>query len=303
MQLDSTQIAIRERRLLELLDLGLHVVRRYALPLAATMALGAVPMALLNAWLLGQLLPEAVLDPQLAFHYAWNMMLLVYLELPLAGSAATLFLGRAMFDQRPSWRQVSNELAAALPQLAWYQFLLRGVLAAWFVASLIDIGPNVGEVWLLLLAGWMAVMRGIRPYLNEVILLEQNPWKHNAGGITTRRRNRLLHAGSGGESFGNALALLAVAAALALAMWLSIWVVRGVLVSGWVMDRSMCTIWLPVSMWTVGGYVTVVRFLNYLDLRIRREGWEVELRLRAIAAELTGGAPRPLAGPRPEASP
>jgi hypothetical protein len=29
------------------------------------------------------------------------------------------------------------------------------------------------------------------------------------------------------------------------------------------------------------GYLTVVRFLAYLDLRIRREGWEAELMMRA----------------------
>jgi hypothetical protein len=43
---------------------------------------------------------------------------------------------------------------------------------------------------------------------------------------------------------------------------------------------------LPVVLWIVGGYMTVVRFLGYLDLRIRREGWEVELTMRAEAARL-----------------
>jgi hypothetical protein len=31
----------------------------------------------------------------------------------------------------------------------------------------------------------------------------------------------------------------------------------------------------------VAGYFAVVRFLAYVDLRIRREGWEVELVMRA----------------------
>jgi hypothetical protein len=40
----------------------------------------------------------------------------------------------------------------------------------------------------------------------------------------------------------------------------------------------------PLAMWVVAGYISIVRFLGYLDLRIRHEGWEVELRLRAEAA-------------------
>jgi len=39
-------------------------------------------------------------------------------------------------------------------------------------------------------------------------------------------------------------------------------------------------------MWTTAGYLAVVRFLAYLDLRIRQEGWEVELRMRAEGTRL-----------------
>ena len=42
----------------------------------------------------------------------------------------------------------------------------------------------------------------------------------------------------------------------------------------------------PAALWLIAGYMAVVRFLNYLDLRIRHEGWEVELRLRAEAVRL-----------------
>ncbi len=44
---------------------------------------------------------------------------------------------------------------------------------------------------------------------------------------------------------------------------------------------------LGETAWLVVGYLTVVRFLAYLDLRIRREGWEVELMMRNEAARLT----------------
>jgi hypothetical protein len=39
--------------------------------------------------------------------------------------------------------------------------------------------------------------------------------------------------------------------------------------------------------WTVAMYFTVARFLAYLDQRIRNEGWEVELALRAQRQRLS----------------
>jgi hypothetical protein len=49
------------------------------------------------------------------------------------------------------------------------------------------------------------------------------------------------------------------------------------------------TVWLvevQAAFWLVIAYFTVVRFLSYLDQRIRAEGWEVELLLRAERARL-----------------
>jgi hypothetical protein len=43
---------------------------------------------------------------------------------------------------------------------------------------------------------------------------------------------------------------------------------------------------VPLSLWLVVGFFSVVRYLCYLDLRIRREGWEIELKMRAEASRL-----------------
>ena len=45
-------------------------------------------------------------------------------------------------------------------------------------------------------------------------------------------------------------------------------------------------VYVPVALWLIVIFSTVVRFLLYLDLRIRREGWEIELKVRAAANEL-----------------
>jgi hypothetical protein len=43
----------------------------------------------------------------------------------------------------------------------------------------------------------------------------------------------------------------------------------------------------PACLWLVVAFLAVVRFLSYLDLRIRHEGWEVELLMRAESLRLT----------------
>ncbi len=51
-------------------------------------------------------------------------------------------------------------------------------------------------------------------------------------------------------------------------------------------DQTLFVYCLPVGVWLVVSFFTVARYLCYLDLRIRREGWEVELQLRAEAEHL-----------------
>ena len=65
-------------------------------------------------------------------------------------------------------------------------------------------------------------------------------------------------------------------------------ILAGLVVGEWRLDGFMFTHGLHVAMWLVAGFFTVVRFLGYLDLRIRREGWEVELVMRAESELLAG---------------
>ena len=62
----------------------------------------------------------------------------------------------------------------------------------------------------------------------------------------------------------------------------------------WERNFTWHSIFLPGAVWIVVWFFTVVRYLSYLDLRIRREGWEVELQVRAAAQRLV--APRPALG-------
>ncbi len=60
--------------------------------------------------------------------------------------------------------------------------------------------------------------------------------------------------------------------------------VRGVLLLQWnFLDLIVLLVLYPLALWAVAGVSVVVRLLGYLDTRIRLEGWEVELAVRAEA--------------------
>jgi hypothetical protein len=104
-----------------------------------------------------------------------------------------------------------------------------------------------------------------------------------------------LHGGYTGELMVRWLGGASVAAALFLAVLFSIAFLRQALVESiwsewqyfWTWEPVMYTFYYPLALWLVACLFAVVRFLGYLDLRIRREGWEVELLLRAEGARLT----------------
>ncbi|NUQ63229.1 MAG: hypothetical protein HUU20_12185 [Pirellulales bacterium] len=256
MQLDHTRIAIRERGYLEILDLALHVVPAQGKPLLAWLAAGIVPCAVVNHWLLAGYL-ETELDMVFPAGYVFFMLLLAFWEVPLATAPATLYLGHAMFRETAERRKIARELLESLPQLFFYQVLLRPVFA------------------------WT------RPFLNEVILLERNPMRSQSGSSrSTSQRSKTFHGGES-DPFGRWLGGLTFGGTLFAAIWASAYILRSILVGDWNWHLSMVTVYFPLALWTVAAYLAVVRFLSYLDLRIRREGWEVELMMRAEAARLT----------------
>lgn len=259
MQLDRASIAIRERGYLDILDLALQVVRRHAGPLLAALAAGIAPLAVLNHWLLAGYL-ETEFDVPFPAWYWLLMLVLVFWEIPLATAPATLYLGDGMFNRKIDRRRLARDLLGSLPQLLFYQVLLRPVFA------------------------WT------RPFLNEVILLDRNPMRaKNGSTLSTAERSKSIHRGGDADPAGRWLGAVTFGTVLFLALWLSAYVVRTMLLGKWDWDLAMVTVYYPLALWTAAGYLAVVRFLSYLDLRIRREGWEVELMMRAEGARLAGG--------------
>lgn len=281
MQLDKTRVVIRERDLLDLLDLTLHVIRTHGVPLLVTSLAGAIPFALLNYWLLRDL-PLTEVDD--FWMYSWRMMMLVAFEMPIASAFTTMLLGQAMFSGEFDYRRVVQQTLESLPQMIWFQVVLRTVFMPqplFWGSMQRDMAPLL-VIWMI---AWL-VPYTMWPYLNETILLERNPLFRRPGSLSTWRRSRVLHARAGGDLFSRMLACLTVGMLLVGAVWVACWHFRGVLGDEYKFDRAMFTIYLPLALWIVASFFAVVRFLSYLDLRIRREGWEVELILRAEADRL-----------------
>ncbi len=265
MQLDRARIAIRQRSWLDNLDLALHVLRNGGAPLAASALVGIVPFALVNY----QLLKETnAMGPERLATWIWAAML-VAIEAPLATACLTLYLGQFLFSERPDAGRMARELASSLPQLLLLQGLLRGTLIFLMVTAFL---PYVA---------W--------PYLGEVILLERNPLRARGGQPSTMSRSSSLHRGGAAEALVRLIAGFGFAVALASALEVSLrYVFNDIL--GYELGWRGQVVMMQVVLWLVMTYFAVARFLNYLDQRIRHEGWEVELLLRAQRNRLTRSA-------------
>jgi hypothetical protein len=293
MLINQTEISIRERGKRELFDLALHVARRHFAPLVGAIICGVLPFAAINAWVLSGIPEDMYGDlygTDTRIEYVTYMTLLVFIEAPLATSLMTLYLGQVLFRSRPTARQLFRDFLSCSPQLIWYQGIIRLVAVALVAAALNrwDDYDGFPEFLIWCVAIWGLLVRGTRPYLSEVILLERNPRRASkATAMTTSRRNAALHAGFGGDSFvqmigAGLLAFLAVGS-----LWLTLAYFRAMFFNALEFDRASLTVLLPIALWITVWFLAIVRFLGYLDLRIRREGWEVELRVRAEAAAMT----------------
>lgn len=313
MRMDNTRIAVRERGILEILDLSLHLVRFYFRPLAITLALGVVPLMLLNQFLIGWM-ANVDWEIEFPFRYVWNMICLVVIEAPLVSVFATTYMGLSVFHDKPGVWRVVKDVFKLSPRLAFAQLLVRGIGPACllYLAVTRDSDFNIFVEVLLIpcIAFYSLILRAIRPFINEIVLLEKNPLRARSGEalrrrpnesqgeylqrlksqdantMTIARRSKFLHGPSGGELFARSLLCSVVAVLMFGAFYGTFHLASSMFLGDPTQGPLMIELVMPLTMWLVAGYFTVVRFLSYLDLRIRQEGWEVELRLRSEAAIL-----------------
>lgn len=308
MQLDQTHVVVRVRTLSEIGDLALVLLHRYAKILLVTFLLGAWPWMVINASLLYWIpITESEFgldDPEAAWEisrYTMWMLLLVFLQTPAAGVVMTIYLGQAVFEQNPSWR---SALGIAKRQFwRWFYCLAirRLAIPAAIIVALRLFQPYESffdatlPVILLLVA---VVIRGRRPYLPEMVLLERCPLKSkNPDEITLKRRAVALHRPVGGDVGSRWIAIAMMLTVLFLGFFYSLVWARGIATGFWDIGLFTLLVIYPVALWTIGGLSVVVRMISYLDTRIRLEGWDVELAVRAEAIRQFGDEAGLVCGP------
>ncbi|QGJ72291.1 Hypothetical protein PBC10988_40090 [Planctomycetales bacterium 10988] len=276
MQLDRTRIAVRERDYADLLDLSLIVSRGHAWALFRLWFFGVIPVFIFQ-WVLCFIVLD--IDAEWSFYtfeeYMGEDFLLDYgafwvgtsiLLTPLALAPMTIYLGQATFSEDPSVTQAFKSFVPCIFQLFVLQTMFRILL---MVACCLPV--------LFLMMGF--------PHINEIILLERNSW----GGTLTRIQK--FHGQNFGLVFLRSIEEGIIFFVFLLpAGWFSLLMVRNLFFNQWEWLDPGLTLGLyfelPILLWVVTGFFTVVRFLGYLDLRIRSEGWEIELQMRAEAQRL-----------------
>ncbi len=305
MQLDQTHVAIRARTMTEIADLAMVMIRSYPYAAIFGFALGALPWAIANAALLGwipwQEYSVLSFDEEMAsslVRYQVLMTLLVFLQAPAAGVFTTLYIGQAVFESQPTWLTVFNEAKSSFWRWFWVLGVLRGAIPLMLLIALGWSGGAIEDlsyVWPVILVGAMFFLRANRPFMPEILLLERCPLRAKMvnkipTAITAKQRSSALHSPIGTELFGRFTMMSVLLPILA---WLGfyglIWM-RGILFGVWEWDLFVYLVLFPIALWATASLSVLVRFLSYLDTRIRLEGWEVQLAVRAEALRQFGEA-------------
>jgi hypothetical protein len=251
MRLDQLTIAVRERSLMEVWDLAFLVMRKHGLRLLLLLAVLAVPATVLDLLLL---------DPANEAQLGW-LVILVMVEAPLVTAPLTAYLGEATFSDSPSLVRALGVTAKRFLVLIPFA-ALRTMLALLFLLPLL-IFPR---------------------YAVEVLLLERQPFAASQRRMKTLREGQLRGVILSAVVLCASVPVLAYAAQCAWQMLA--FGVSPLVEASWYSESEMVPtnpiLW--VVLWCVCGFLTIARFLGYLDIRTRLEGWEIELELRRLAA-------------------
>lgn len=299
MQLDRTHLVIRVRTLSEIGDLALLMVRRYPRGVFLAFLMGAAPWILLDVALLGWI-PLAIDQQEFfdedsvadLFRYGIGMVTLVALQTPFAGMFSTMYLGLAVFEKQPTMGQIWRDGRALMGRALWTLGILRLAIPVTVFYALTwmqdyDVFRDITIPLFVLL--YVAINRGSRPFIPEMLLLERCPRKsRSANVVTLSKRSKLLHSPISSDLGGRFLMTALVLGVLSAAVFYTLIFVRGIAWNNWSLDATAWLVFFPASLWTVAAISVIVRLLSYLDARIRLEGWEVELAFRAEAIRQFG---------------
>ncbi len=293
MRLDRTHVRIRERNVLEVIDLAMRLFRVHFRPIALLAAVGAAPWILLD-----DLTTIGLIDPIDGTHdvplgVQFYQLLAVLVQAPLALLPVTVYLGHAVFDESPSPRRILADTFRGSSKSLVSLGMLRGAIPSALLMLMLPLASSDSPLAVLWVLGWWGLLplvlfiRWIRPFAPEVIALERPPWSSPAPDQPSfAQRMGQIHAGSFAETGGRGIVFAILAGSMVWVCYVGLGSLWGLAFHHFLPTGATLRFIWPLALWTVAALMTVVRFVNYLDVRIRQEGWEVELLMRAEGRHL-----------------
>lgn len=257
MNLNAARVELRVRSAIDVLDLAAPLTLRswrVFAPLAAAVLLPAFALCLVVHY---------------HFGWKWPMVWLLAVGLgPFTQVPFTLACGELLFSA-PRDVRVGPLLRRSLSRLPAF-------FVSYVVTRFCHLAGSMVVVLPLFTASWFFVVP-------EVLLLEK------ASPLAALGRSMRAVRGRGGAAFGIGAALLLLAGAgVAAGEVVANSIVSTVLQLGQPFGQLLQKGGTPYAL--AGFFLTVpliaaARFLAYTDLRTRKEGWDIQLRFMAIAAE------------------
>ncbi len=289
MKLERSFIAIRQRTVLEMLDLALPVIRVHFWNLVAVALIGVAPFVIFNAVVLRWMLVDYNFELYRSL-YSWVMMLLVINQMPAATIMVSHYLGQVMFIERPSVRDTLFRVSRRWLPLCWLHGIIGQIGPVMLLSLVLGQADDVGAVVVFLVIAVLLgiLIRGLRPFVSEIITLEQTPWKQqpNDSKLGFSSRSHMLHSSAAADHLGGLFMRGWFAGLMALSMYSAgHWTSKNLGLGLELPDWMVAVLW-PLALWTTAVFFAVVRFLAYINARINQEGWDVEIKVRAEAQKL-----------------
>ena len=280
MDLSQPHIAIRERTLLEIFDLTLHVYRDHWKNILSLLLINALPLAIANGVVChvihrgtGDVPSELLLS-----------LLLIVSQAQIGTLLITQYLGTAMFAGKPTIGKTVRDFLSVSKSWIWNHGFIRMVVPIFCLVAAVHI-DSLGLVIMLLL--FALAVRAFRPFISEILILEKPPRRipkdSSLPGITLKRRARDLHRGDIVSGFIMSTIIGGCLLVTMTSLFFHVDTAMG-LNGAW--DSPIHYLYWPLAAWLVTSFLAVFRFLYYINARIVQEGWEISLKLMAEKQKL-----------------
>lgn len=254
--LATSRVALRDRPFVDVLDLSFRFMRDAFGPLAK-LALCVLPLPILATIGLGL---------GAGWGWAWSFAAMAS---PLVAAPFTVLVGQFVFEQDPSVRSALSRGVRAIPKLLLVYFIL-------------GITMGGGLLFFVLPAFWIAT---VALFVTEAVVLER------ASIVSAFDRSmKLASRAPGDTTLGRIVTLTLLLVAPMLADQI-----------GHIALGSLFQVSGPQPLWDAGGnwlatlgfwlivpYATVLRFLLYINVRTRTEGWDIQTAFATLALESKG---------------